>query len=277
MGTIGKTQVTQVVIPSSLVRTVLKLLHDTPEAGHPGRDRTLSKACAKYYWPTMHPDIEKHIAQCLSSAETKGTTTTVPILEYPLPAGPFNVVGINLLQLPHSIQGSIYVLVGVDHFSHFRVLAPLPNKSATTVAHAIVSHLICPYTTPHVLLNDNGTEFKNQVLQEISTQFHIQQTCITSYHPASNGLIERSNRKILDILCHLAGHLQETWEDWLSHAAASINSSVNSFTGKTPRYILYGFEKCLPYNGLVPSPVPLYSPDDYSKLQLHCFQTIHNC
>ncbi len=100
MGTVAKTQVTQIVIPSSLVGTVLKLHHDTPEAGHPGRDRTLSMARAKYYLPTMRLDIEKHIAQCLPSAETKGTTAIAPILEYPLPAGPFNVVGIDLLQLP---------------------------------------------------------------------------------------------------------------------------------------------------------------------------------
>ncbi len=223
MGTVAKTQVTQVVIPSSLVGTVLKLLHDTPEAGHPGRDKTLSMPRAKYYWPTMRLDFEKHTAQCLSCAETKGTTTKAPILEYPLPAGPLDVVGIDLLQLPRSIQSSIYVLVCVDHFSRFTVLAPLPNKSATTVAHATVSLLICPYTTPRVLLSDNGTEFKSQVLREICTRFNIQQTFITSHHPASNGLVERTNRKILEILRRLADHLQETWEDWLSHVAASIN------------------------------------------------------
>ncbi len=231
-------------------------------------------ACAKYYWPMKCLDIEKHIAQCLSCAETKGTTTTAPILEYPLPTRPFDVVGIDLLQLPHSIQGSIYVLVCTDHFSHFTVLAPLPNKSATTAAHAIVSHLICPYTTPHVL-SDNRTGFKNQVLWEICTKFHIQQTFITLHHPASNSLVEHTNKKILEILCHSAGHLQETQEDWLSHIAACINGSLNSSTGKTPHYILYGFEKCLPYDVLVPSSVPLYSPDNYSKLQFHCFQTIH--
>ncbi len=77
-------------------------------------------------------------------------------------------------------------------------------------------------------------------------------------------------------MCHLAGHLQETWEDWLSHIAASINSSVNSSTGKMPHYILHGSEKGLPYDVLVPSPVPLHSLGDYSKLQLQCSQTIHN-
>ncbi len=213
MGTVAKTQVTQVVITSSLAGTVSKLLHDTPQACHLGRARTLSMIHAKYYWPTMCLDIDKHIAQCLSCAETKGTKQTAPILEYPLPAGPFGVVGINLLQLPHSIQSSNYVLICIGHFSHFTVLAPLPNKSATTVAHAIVSHLVCPYTTPCVLLSDNETEFKNQVLWDICTQFHIQQTFITSHHPVSNGLVECTKRKILEILHHLAGHLQETRED----------------------------------------------------------------
>ncbi len=231
---------------------------------------------AKYYWPSICLDIERHIAQCLYCAETKGTTQTAPIFEYPLSAGPFDVVGIDLLQLPCSIQGSTYVLVCVDHFCCFTVLAPLSDKFATIVAHAIVSHLICPYTTPRVLLRDNGTEFRNQVFRDICTQFYIQQIFTTSHHPASNGLVERTNRKILEILCHLAGHLYETWEDWLSHVAAFINGSVNPSTGKTPHHILYGFEKRLPYDMFVHSPVPLCSLDDYSKLQLHCFQTIHN-
>ncbi len=103
----------------------------------------------------MRLDIEKHIAQCLSCVETKGAKQTAPILEYSLPAGSSDVIGIDLLQLPRSIQGSIYVLVCFDYSSRFTFLAPLPNKSATTMAHAIASHLICPYMTSRVL-SDNG-------------------------------------------------------------------------------------------------------------------------
>ncbi len=267
--------VTQLVIPVALVDVDLQLLHDTPSAGHPGRDRTLAVARSKYYWPIMRIDVEKHILQSLSCAQTKGTTSTAPILEYPLPAGPFDVVSIDLLQLPRSTQGSVYILVCVDHFSRFVVLAPLHSKSAVTVAHAILSHLICPYTTPRVLLSDNGMEFKNQILADICSQYNIKQTVITAYHPASNDLVERTNRKVLEILRHLAGHLHETWEGWLSQVAASINDSVNYFTGKTPHYIIFGYDKRLPYDVLLKSPSPLYNPEDYSKLQLRGFQIIH--
>ncbi len=123
-GTVGKTKVTQLVIPCFLVETTLKLLHDASSAGHYGRDHTLSMTRANYYWPTLRLDIERHIARCLSCAGTKGTTNAAPILECSLPAGPFDVVGIDLLQLPRSHQGSPYVLVCVDHFSRFTVLAP---------------------------------------------------------------------------------------------------------------------------------------------------------
>ncbi len=113
------------------------------------------------------------------------------------------------MQLPRSSQSSGYILVCVDHFSRFVDLALLRDKSAATVAHALVSHLICPYTTPRVL-TDNGTEFKNQVLADICYQYEVKQTFITGHHPASNGLVERMNRKILEILRHLSDRLHET-------------------------------------------------------------------
>ncbi len=144
---------TQLVIPTSVVSTVPQLIHDTPQLGHPGRDKSLVMARKRYYWPTMRLHIMNHVVQCLSCAQTKGTTYmySAPILEYPTPAGPFETVAIDLLQLPRSHQGSAYVLVCVNYFRLFVVLAPLPNKSVAVVAHALVSHLLFSYITPLLL------------------------------------------------------------------------------------------------------------------------------
>ncbi len=102
-------------------------------------------------------------------------------------------------------------------------MAPLKDKTAGAVAHALITNLFCPYSTPRVLLRDNGTEFRKALLEEICMQFNIKQTFTVTNHPASNGLVERTNRKILDALRPVVGGLLETWEDWVSHVAASIN------------------------------------------------------
>ncbi len=103
----------------------------------------------------------------------------------------------------------------VEHLSSYVILAPHKDKTAGAVAHAPIANLFCRYSTPRVLLSDNGTEFRNALLEEICRQFNIKQTFTVTYHPASNGQVERANRKILDALRPVVGGLLEIWEDWV--------------------------------------------------------------
>ncbi len=142
------------------------------------------------------------------------------------------------------------------------VLAPHKNKTATVVAHTLVTHLFCPFSTPRVILSDKGAEFRNVVVSEIRSQFGIKQTFTATYYLASNGLVEKANRKILEVLHHIVNELLEKWEDWLPHVAASLNSSVNDFTCKSPHYILYGADKRLPHDLLTSPQQPVYNTDN---------------
>ncbi len=49
-------------------------------------------------------------------------------------------------------------------------------------------------------MSDNGAEFRNAVVYEICSQFEIKQTFTEAYNPASNGLVEKTNRKIPEVL-----------------------------------------------------------------------------
>ncbi len=93
-----------------------------------------------------------------------------------------------------------FLKVNTVHGIYYVVLAPLKDKTATGVAPALVTHLFCPFSTPRVILSDNGAEFRNAVVAEICSHFGITQTFAAAYHPASNGLVERANRKILEVL-----------------------------------------------------------------------------
>ncbi len=181
----------------------------------------------------------------------------------------------DLLQLLKSRYGSQYLLVCIDHFSHFVVLAPVKNKTAASVAHVLVTQLFCCYSTPRVLLSDNGAEFRNAMLSEICSQYNIKQTFTVAYHPESNRVVERANKKILDVLRPVVNDLQNNWENWLPQVTACINSSVNESTGKSPHYILYGVDKRLPYDLIASQRKPVNNIDDYALQQLQVFSDIH--
>ncbi len=82
----------------------------------------------------------------------------------------------------------------------------------------------------------------NKIIRDICLQFIIKQIFVTIHHPASNGLVDLTNRKILEIL----RRFQESLESWLSHVAVCIKNSVISFTDEDPHYILFGYDQRLP-------------------------------
>ncbi len=86
------------------------------------------------------------------------------------------------------------------------------------------------------------------------------QTFTAAFHSASSGLIERANRKILEVLRPIMNYFFDNSEDWLPHVAASIISSVNDSTGKSPHYVLeYVVEKRLHYDLLTSTPQLVYN------------------
>ncbi len=83
--------VIQLIIPESLVPTILQRLHSSPHAGHPGKNRTLLQASMLYYWPKMRLDIIKYIDSCQTFAENHGSVARpVPIQSYPIPTEPWD-------------------------------------------------------------------------------------------------------------------------------------------------------------------------------------------
>lgn len=228
------------VVPDTFRNVVLKLVHDVPQAGHPGRDKCLAAAHRQYYWPNMRFDTERHISQCLSSQNKGVTHKPDPVLEYLSPDGPWDTVAIDLLQLPRSQQGSSYVLVCDWSISRYVVLATLPNKSTEAVAHALVIDVICSFITAMVILSDNGTEFKSTTLKSHLSSVRYSTNLYCCLPSCFWWTCWTHEQKVLEILRYIVSPLQDALEDRLPQAAASINGSVNSPTGKASNYILFG-------------------------------------
>ena len=267
--------VLQLVIPNSLIEVILYHVHDSPLAGHPGKDRCFKQAQRAYFWPTMRKDIIRHCLLCQSCAQHRPSIHfEAKNLAYPIPHAPWDSISVDILKLPRTENGYQYLLVCVDSFSRFTILVPLKDKSAQSVAQAIINEIICKHASPRALLSDNGTEFNNAMLKEICDVFQIRKCNIVSYSPQANGKAERANRRILDILRHIAAS-SSSWDTWIPQVACSLNSAIHSSCNESPHFILYGTDKRLPYEFLSSQPRPMYNFDDYVRLRLADFQRIH--
>ena len=149
------------------------------------------------------------------------------------------------------------------------------NKKAETIASVIFEQIICNFTTPAMIVSDNGSEFNNQILEELCKLFNIKKINIQEYRPQSNGVVERLNRKIITCLRSLIDPRSITWDVWIPHVKCALNSQINSATGKTPHYIIFGEDKRLPYDLLNSRPMPVYNEDNYIAGRIHKFQGIH--
>lgn len=167
------------------------------------------------------------------------------------------------------------MLVAIDYLSRYCILQPIPNKKAETIASVIFEQIICNFTTPHIIISDNGSEFNNQILEELCKLFSIKKINVQIYKPQANGVVERLNRKVITCLRSLINPHSITWDTWIPFAKCALNSEINSATGETPHYIIFGEDKILPYDLLNASPTPVYNEDDYIKNRINKFQNIH--
>ncbi|KFD60141.1 hypothetical protein M514_27669 [Trichuris suis] len=76
--------------------------------------------------------------------------------------------------------------------------------------------------------------------------FGIEKTRTTPYHPQSNGLVERFNRTLLDVLRALVSETPGNWDSALPLATMAYNTSVHEATGVTPYFALFGREARVP-------------------------------
>lgn len=157
------------------------------------------------------------------------------------------VVAVDIMgPFPESKNGNSYILVAGDYFTRWMEAYAIPNQEATTVAQKLVDELFCRFSPPKQLHSDQGRQFEGQVMQEICKLLHIRKTKTTPYHPQGDGLVERFNRTLQDMLATTVRDHPFDWEEALRKVCFAYNSSVQASTGYTPFYLMFGREARLP-------------------------------
>ncbi|CAC5417790.1 unnamed protein product [Mytilus coruscus] len=113
--------------------------------------------------------------------------------------------------LPTTPDKYKHVLLVVDSYSKRSEIFPLRTQEAGEVAGIRYREIISRYGAPRVLISDRGRNFTSNLVKALSEIFQITRHLTSSYHPQSNGSVERMNSVILQSIRSYAKDQQDDW------------------------------------------------------------------
>ena len=243
------------VVPSALRPEVLQALHDDPTAGHLGFSRTLARIQEKYYWPRLSADVAHYVRTCRDCQRRKTPPTRPAGLLQPIepPRRPFQQIGMDLLgPFPTSTSGNKWIVVATDYLTRYAETKALPKGSAAEVARFFVENILLRHGAPEVLITDRGTAFTAELTQAILRYSHTSHRRTTAYHPQTNGLTERLNKTIADMLAMYVDVEHKTWDAILPYVTFAYNTAVQETTHMAPFNLVYGRKPATTLDAMLP-------------------------
>ena len=138
--------------------------------------------------------------------------------------GPFDRVGVDVLQLPTSRKGNKYAIVFVDYLTKWPEVFPARDQSALTIGKLLVERIIPTHGVPSQLLSDRGAAFLSKLMYELYKLLGIKKVSTTAYHPQTDGLMERFNRTLTDMLSKRVHPSGKDWDTQLPYVLFAYRS-----------------------------------------------------
>ena len=255
-------------LPKSLVSLVLHAYHDHPLSGHFGVHRTVARIRTRFWWPRMRQSVQNYIASCTQCVRHNIVRTKLDghLKSLSVPSAVFQVVHMDFwgpVRVPSS-RGNCYVIILTDNLSKYVIAAALPDCSAKSAAQFFTNNFILIHGAPERLITDNGTHFNNHLLQTITTFMNIAHAFSISYHPQTNGQVERFNATFASQIAKFCGLDQTDWDVYLPSVVFAYNTSVHSVTKFIPYELAFGRSPKSPFDSVSPTislpPAHLFHP-----------------
>ena len=238
----GRNEKNRIVIPKTLGKKIMSLVHNSATGAHMGSSRTWVRARNNFWWLDMKGDIEKYVKGCALCSLNKHVNhpNRAPMPETSIPDKPLEELMIDFLgpfQRARTHQFR-YVLQIQDVLSRFILLIPCQDATAETAASCLVDRWVCLFGAAKKLRSDRGTHFTADTFEEVCRLLGIKHKLGSPEHPESQGQVERQNQLLNHVRCLCENDI-ESWPEALFKVQCSHNASRNAATGMSPARMIW--------------------------------------
>ena len=107
------------------------VLHEAHKA-HAGTKAMLAWLHTRFYWFGMAVDTEEFVRKCVQCqrVNAKQDNRNPKVAALPTAAGPNEVLAIDFVKLPRSLQGNTAILTIIDEFTKWLIVVPTKDETA---------------------------------------------------------------------------------------------------------------------------------------------------
>ncbi|RMC00661.1 hypothetical protein DUI87_23279 [Hirundo rustica rustica] len=136
---------------------------------------------------------------------------------------------VDYITLPQTRQGKRYVLTMVEATTGWLETYPVPHATARNTILSLEKQILWRHGTPERIESDNGTHFKNSLINTWAREHGIEWVYHIPYHAPAAGKVERCNGLLKTTLKALGAGTFKNWENNLAKATWLVNtrSSTN--------------------------------------------------
>ena len=236
--------------------------------GHFGIAKSVAEFEKYAYWSGWRHDVILFVHRCdLCCRYKKGPVKPQGLMQNSVGLSPFQKFHVDLTG-PHrkSAKGNNYLLTGICCFTKYLIIVPLRDKTAISVARASVKHVYLIYGAVELIVHDNGGEFVNAIMENITKLMGIQDLRSTSLRPQANSQIERVHRTINSAFAKTVKENQSNWDDRAPYVAFAYTTAKHSSTLFSPFYLVFLREPRVGLHMMIAHQEIVYqSLDDYSE------------
>eukprot|EP00253_Pinus_taeda_P018507 PITA_18507 len=138
------------------------------------------------------------------------------------------------------------------------------------------SNILSRFGFPHKIITDNAAAFKSKKMIEFCNKYNITLGHSTVYYPQGNGIVESSNKSLVNIIKKMLEANKNNFHEKIFNALWAYRVSNKKLIGMSPFELVYGTNTVFPTSLVVPVMRLLQeagSEEDDSKRQIN--QMIH--
>ena len=244
----------QLFVPETMHKLALEYCHHYLGL-HPGITKTAYMVSTMFFWPRAYKDVVEFVRNCITCQKIKPKrvddvmhgSTFLPIL-------PYDCLSIDLVTPGQKTKGGHkHVLTVVCLVSKYAWFIPAKSRQAGHLADLLINNIFRHFGLPRTISHDQAGEFTGNLFSNMLKELGIRQHKIVAYNPRSQGVVERLNQTLLQLLRAVYLEYPLKWDAALPMCQSSYNSSYHRSLNNTPYFCFFYRDNHMPYSILYPS------------------------